>query len=236
MDDEYIMSNKLTNLIPIVNSGLQGEYGIRMALLYRILPCIEIDSSDIVKDAFIKFYGKNIPESSDTILNAFIPFLDFCRAKLIIKKYRVPKVQKELLELIYLHLNEIFDGYSDLEKLFDRYFELMYSFSNFMPVPKYFNGSKGKYGKGTWEINKDYPSIYYENLKNAESGVYKREDMKKWLDGVMGIYKIEKMYSLKPPYPINEYYGLDDAKLSDLVSFIKSAIRSIEDRFYSVSM
>ena len=104
MDDEYIMSNKLTNLIPIVNSGLQGEYGIRMALLYRILPCIEIDSSDIVKDAFIKFYGKNIPESSDTILNAFIPFLDFCRAKLIIKKYRVPKVQKELLELIYLRL------------------------------------------------------------------------------------------------------------------------------------
>ena len=114
------------------------------------------------KEAYKKLYGENIPESADTIFNAFIPFLDFCRAKLILLNHNVSNLEQEkLLRLVYLHLDEIFNGYSDLESLFNRYFDLMYSFSNMMPVPKYFNGSYNKNGKGTWELNKDYPSIYY---------------------------------------------------------------------------
>ncbi len=34
-----------------------------------------------------------------------------------------------------------------------------------MPVPLYFNGSKNKLGKGTWKLNKDYPSEYLKILK-----------------------------------------------------------------------
>ena len=107
----------------------------------------------------------------------------------------------------------------------------MYSFSNMMPVPKYFNGSYNKNGKGTWELNKDYPSIYYKNLEDEESSIDNVKEMKKWLDENMKKYRIEQMYMLEPPYPIDEYYGYNDDKLDNLISFIKNAIRLIEDRF-----
>ncbi len=61
-----------------------------------------------------------------------------------------------------------------LKAFLDRFFDLIYSFSNLMPVSKYFNGSDDKNGKGTWKLNNDYPSIYYENLKYHDSGIYKR--------------------------------------------------------------
>ena len=44
-------------------------------------------------------------------------------------------------------------------------------------------------------------------------------------------YKIRDMYSLEPPYNINEYYGYDDRKLTALTEFIIKAIRLIEERF-----
>ena len=231
MKEIDILENKLTNLIPIVNPTLNNEEGIRAAILYRISLHIEVDSSDMVKEAYERIYGKNIPESADTIFNAFIPFLDFCRAKLILLKYNLPKNQKELLKLILIHLDEIFDGYGELRLLFDRYFDLMYSFSNFMPVPKYFNGSEYKNGKGTWRLNKDYPSVYYSNLQDVNSDIFDREHMKIWLDGVLEEYKIKEMYELEPPYPIDEYYGYTDEKLSQLIWFIKEAIRLIKCRF-----
>lgn len=232
MEKIDILENKLTNLIPVINPGLKNENGIRAAILYRVCPSIEVDSSKVVREAYEKFYGKDIPESADTIFNAFIPFLDFCRAKLLLLKYKLPQNQKELLLLVFIHLDDIFDGYSDLKSLFDRYFDLMYSFSNLMPVPKYFNGSQDKNGKGTWKLNKDYPSVYYANLQDCNSGIYYREKMKKWIDSVKDNYKINEMYSLDPPYPIDEYYGKNDKNLSKLTLFIKETIRLIENRFY----
>lgn len=227
-----IVKNNLTNLIPIVNPTLKIENGIKLAIMYRILPTKEIDSSELVREAYKKSYGENIPESADTIFNAFIPFLDFCRAKLILLKHNISNLgQEKLLRLVYLHLDEIFKDYSDLESLFNRYFDLMYSFSNMMPVPKYFNGSNNRNGKGTWELNKDYPSIYYKNLEDEESSIYNAKEMKEWLDENMGKYRIEQMYKLAPPYPIDENYGYNDDKLDNLISFIKNAIRLIEDRF-----
>lgn len=231
MKEIDIIKNNLTNLIPIVNPGLKKESGIKAAILYRVCPTIEVDSSEIVKAAYKKVYGENIPECADTIFNAFIPFLDFCRAKLMLLKYKLPKEQKDVLLLVYIHLDEIFEGYSDLKSLFDRFFDLMYSFSNLMPVLKNFNGSKDKKGKGTWTLNKDYPSIYYANLKDCNSGIYEREKMKKWLDDVMDEYKIKEMYELAPPYSINEYYGYTDEKLPQLTLYIKKAVRLIENRF-----
>lgn len=231
MKEIDILKNKIVNLIPIINPGLKNEYGIRAAILYRISPSVEVDSSKIVREAYKKMYGEDIPESADTIFNVFIPFKDFCRAKLMKLKYNVQIPDNDLLWLIFNHLNEIFDGYNDLKSLFDRYFDLMYSFSNLVPVPKYFNGSGNKNGKGTWKLNKDYPSIYYDNLNDFKSDIFKREEMKIWIDSVMDKYKIKEMYKLAPPYPIDEYYGFDDEKLIQLMSFLKSAIRLIEDRF-----
>lgn len=228
---DYIVNNKLTNLIALTNPGLQTESGIRAAILYRVCPTNEVDSAHIVREAYQKVYGNDIPESGDTIFNAFIPFLDFCRAKLKGSGIKIPGNQKELLLLVYISLDRIFDGYDDLRGLFDRYFDLMYSFSNLMPVPKFFNGTKSTKGKGTWNLNKDYPKIYYQNLQDINSDIYKREEMKAWLDGVMEKYRIGDMYQLEPPYDIEEYYGFDDRKLGDLKKFIKHAIRLIEDRF-----
>ncbi len=37
----------------------------------------EIDSSILVREAYEQFYNAPIPESADTIFNAFIPFMDF---------------------------------------------------------------------------------------------------------------------------------------------------------------
>lgn len=232
MTETEIIQNNLMNLIPVINPGLKNENGIKAAILYRVCPSIEIDSSNLVRKAYCKFYGEDVPESADTIFNAFIPFLDFCRAKLLLLKYKLPREQKELLLLIYLHLDDIFNGYSDLKLLFDSYFDLMYSFSNLMPAPKYFNASENKKGKGTWKLNNDYPSLYYRNLIDENSGVYDREKMKSWIDGIMKRYRISAMYQLEPPYSIEEYYGYDDKKLSLLISYIKEAIRLIEDRFY----
>lgn len=232
MKEFDIIKNKLTNLIHIVNPGLKEERGIKAAILYRVCPSIEVDSSDIVKVAYKKTYGENIPEYADTIFNAFIPFLDFCRAKLILLKYQLPTEQKDLLLLVYIHLDEIFEGYNDLKSLFDRFFDLMYSFSNLMPAPKYFNGSEHKNGKGTWKLNNDYPSIYYANLEDCNSDIFKREEMKMWIDSIMDEYGIRKMYELAPPYSINEYYGYNDEKLPQLMLYIKEAIRLIEDRFW----
>lgn len=232
MNEFDIIGNKLTCLIPVVNPGLKHECGIRAAVLYRVCPSVEIDSSDIVRKAYEEFYGADVPESADIIFNAFIPFMDFCRAKeLELNLYNRFRNQKDELALIYLHLEEIFDGYGDLKALFDKFFDLMYSFSNLMPVPKGFNGSKNTNGKGTWKLNKDYPSVYYKNLEDCNCDIYERESMKKWLDGIMDKYAIREMYALAPPYPINTYYGHNDEKLPQLMSYIKSAIRLIEDRF-----
>ena len=107
-----IVKNNLTNLIPIVNPALKIENGIKLAIMYRILPTTEIDSSELVREAYKKLYGENIPESADTIFNAFIPFLDFCRSKLILLNHNVSNLKQEkLLRLVYLHLDEIFNGY-----------------------------------------------------------------------------------------------------------------------------
>lgn len=224
-----IVDNKLTNLISIINPGLNGESGIKAAILYRVGPCIEIDSSDMLRKTYKEFYGDNIPDSADTIFNAFIPLLDFCRVKLMLLKSRIPKDKKDLLLLIYLHMDEIFREYGELRFLFDRYFDLMYSFSNMMPVPKNFNGSRYHKGKGTWELNKDYPSLYYKNLEDISSEIHNREYMKKWLDEVMDKYHIRKMYELKPPY--DGYYGYDDENLEALKLFVKEASDLIMNRF-----
>lgn len=240
MGDNFIIDNKTSNLISIVNPGLKGKTGIEAALLYRILPCEEIDSSALVKSAYKKYYGNNIPDSADTILNAFISFRDFCISKLFIiakndrKAYPLNKNKKyrdDLNGLIYLYLGDIFKDYPSLRNLYDEYFDLMYSFSNFMPAPIYFNGSKGKSGKGTWKLNNDYPIKYLENLNEPTSGIYKREEMLKWLNDHMESYKIKDMYELQPPYEINEYYGPDDNKLSAVENYIKQAVRCIKNRF-----
>ena len=224
--------NKLTNLIPIINPGLSGESGIRAAILYRISPSSEIDSCETVRKLYRHYYGNDIPKSADTIFNAFIPFLDFCRSREFkLGIYKKGKSKKDELALILLNLKYIFYGYGDLKALFDRFFDLMYSFSNLMPVPKYFNGSAYKKGKGTWGLNNDYPSLYYKNLEDEDSKIYKSKEMKQWLDEVMNKYKIMEMYELDPPYPISEYYGHDDKKLNNLVSYIEKAIKLIENRF-----
>jgi len=51
-----IVKNNLTNLIPIVNPALKIEKGIKLAIMYRILPTTEIDSSELVKEAYKKLY------------------------------------------------------------------------------------------------------------------------------------------------------------------------------------
>lgn len=145
--------------------------------------------------------------------------------------YKKGRSKNDELALILLNLKYIFYGYGDLKALFDRFFDLMYSFSNLMPVPKYFNGSAYKNGKGTWGLNNDYPSLYYKNLEDEDSKIYKSKEMKQWLDEVMNKYKIMEMYELDPPYPISEYYGHDDKKLNNLVSYIEKAIKLIENRF-----
>ena len=43
-------------------------------------------------------------------------------------------------------------------------------------------------------------------------------------------YKVKAMYSLQPPYDINEYYGNNDDKLDMLKEFIMQAIKLIENR------
>ena len=237
--NNYAIENKLENLIPIINPRLKGKSGIECALLYRILPCKEIDSSDLVKSAYEQYYNAPIPDKSDTIFNAFIPFRDFCVAKLLIlakedncyNPLRGGKYIDNLNGLIYLYLDDIFKGYEYLRKLFDRYFDLMYSFSNFMPVPCGFNGNRYIKGKWDWKLNKDYPSLYLKNLNDETSSIDNRETNKKWLEENMEKYKIRDMYKLEPPYKINEHYGYDDTKLPLLTKFIEKAIILIENRF-----
>ena len=231
MIENYAVVNKTDNLIPIVNTKLKGKKGIEAALLYRMNSSTEIDSSILVREAYEQFYNAPIPESADTIFNAFIPFMDFCRSKMIRLRRQVPNDKREEYEFIYDNLNLIFYRYEDLRQLFDKYFDLMYSFSNFMTVPLYFNGSKNKLGKGTWKLNKDYPSEYLKNLKDENSDIYKRKEMYDWLSRNMDLYRIRDMYKLEPPYPISEYYGYDDSKLQALIYFVKSAIELIEKRF-----
>ena len=55
-----IVKNNLTNLIPIVNPALKIENGIKLAIMYRILPTTEIDSSELVREAYKKLYGENL--------------------------------------------------------------------------------------------------------------------------------------------------------------------------------
>lgn len=234
----YVIENKLENLIPVINPRLKGKSGIEITLLYRILPCDEIDSSKIVREAYGFFYQGNIPDSSDTIFNALIPLKDFCVAKLCIlakkdKRYNPfnrGTLRKDLDGLIYLYLDDIFDKNDKLRMLFEEYCELMYSFSNFMPVPTYFNGSQGKDGKGTWALNKDYPYLYLQNLKDENSTILNRENNLKWLNDNMKKYRIQKMYCLKPPYNVlKEYY--DEEKKEALEDFIMNAINLIKNRF-----
>lgn len=224
MDDKvmsnYVIENKLENLISVINPKLKGKSGIEITLLYRILPCDEIDSSQIVRGAYGLFYQGDIPDSSDTIFNALIPLKDFCVAKLIIlakkdKRYNPfnnrGTLRQDLDGLIYLYLDDIFIGNDKLRILFEEYCELMHCFSNFMPAPTYFNGSQEKNGKGTWALNKNYPYLYLQNLKDENSSIFNRENNLKWLSDNMEKYQIHKMYSLKPPYNVlKEYY--DDEK------------------------
>ena len=231
MIENYAMTNKTDNLIPIVDPKLKGKKGIEAALLYRMSSCEEIDSSKLVREAYEQYYNAPIPESADTIFNAFIPFMDFCRSKLIKHCKQIPCEKQEQYNLIYDNLNLIFYGYEYLRQLFDKYFDLMYSLSNFMPAPLYFNGSRYKLGKGTHKLNNDYPSEYLKNLKDKNSGIFMRKEMFDWLSKNIDSYRIKDMYSLVPPYPIDEYYGYDDSKLQALMHFIKSAIRLIEERF-----
>ena len=231
MIENYAVINKTDNLIPIVNPKLKGKKGIEAALLYRMNLCEEIDSSILVREAYEQFYNAPIPEGADTIFNAFIPFIDFCRSKLIKHGKQIPCEKQEQYKLIYDNLNLIFCGYEYIRQLFDRYFDLMYTFSNFMPVPLYFNGSKDKLGKGTYKLNNDYPSEYLKNLKDENSEIFMRKEMYDWLSKNMVSYRIKDMYELVPPYPIDEYYGYDDSKLQVLIHFVKSAIKLIEERF-----
>ena len=53
-----IVKNNLTNLIPIVNPALKIEKGIKLAIMYRILPTTEIDSSELVKEAYKNYMVK----------------------------------------------------------------------------------------------------------------------------------------------------------------------------------
>ena len=53
-----IMKNNLTNLIPIVNPALKIENGIKLAIMYRVLPTTEIDSSELVKEAYKNYMVK----------------------------------------------------------------------------------------------------------------------------------------------------------------------------------
>lgn len=236
----YVIENKLENLIPIIYPRLKNKSGIESALLYKILPCNEIDSCELVKSAYEVFYNGCIPNSSDTILNALIPLKDFCVFKLFelskVNEFCSPLyngiLRKDLYELIYLYLDDIFYGYYELRQLFDEYCDLMYSFSNFMPVPLYFNGSKNIKGKGTWKLNKDYPFLYLQNLNDDNSFIYNREFNLKWLNENMDKYKIKNMYDLKPPYDVmHEYYN--DDKKEALAEFIKKAIYLIKTRFES---
>ena len=158
--------------------------------------------------------------------------MDFCRAKLIKQSIKIPKDKATQYVLVQTYLDDIFNGYNDLRDLFDCHFDLMYSFSNLMPVPRYFNGSRFHKGKGTNELNKDYPSKYLENLRDPNSGIYKREEMLTWMNEVMDSYKIKGMYNIKPPYPIAEYYGYDDRKLSALSQYLHDATSCIEGRFH----
>ncbi|MCR0317373.1 hypothetical protein MKA27_17275 [[Clostridium] innocuum] len=231
MNINYALKNKTKNLIAIINPQFAGNAGIEAALLYRINKCVEIDSSALVKDAFSLFYDEPIPQCSDTIFNAFIPFLDFCRSKLILNGCTIPKDKIDQYKSIYKNLDMIFFNYQRLRNMFDRFFDLMYSFSNFMPVPANFNGGLNRYGKGTFHLNKDYPYEYLKNLKDENSGIYKRDEMYDWLSNVLDTYHIKEMYDLKPPYPISEYYGYSDEKLHVLMLYIEEASNLIEKRF-----
>ena len=52
VQENYAISNKLENLIPIVNPKLRGKSGIEAALLYRRdKSCKEVDSSELVREA-----------------------------------------------------------------------------------------------------------------------------------------------------------------------------------------
>ena len=96
MIENYAVVNKTDNLIPIVNTKLKGKNGIEAALLYRMNSCTEIDSSILVREAYEQFYNAPIPESADTIFNAFLPFMDFCRSKMIrnMDLYRIRDMYK----------------------------------------------------------------------------------------------------------------------------------------------
>lgn len=43
----YAIENKLENLIPIIYPSLKNKRGIETVLLYKILPCNEIDSVNV---------------------------------------------------------------------------------------------------------------------------------------------------------------------------------------------
>lgn len=250
MSNNFAINNKTDNLIFIVNKELDEKMGglleknkgIRRALLYRIFPFKEIDTSDLIKKAYEEYYGEDVPRGSDTIFNAFIPFRDFCISRLkelsksnrysVYYPFEGSRLKNDLNQLIYLYLDDIFNNCGELRKLFEGYFELMYSFSNFMPVPIGFNGNKNTKGKGTYDLNKDYPSMYLKNLKDNKSGIYKREEMLEWLEEKMNLnskYKINDMYSLQPPYGLKEYF--DDSKLISLMKYIEKATELISCRF-----
>ncbi len=53
-----IVKNNLINLIPIVNPALRIENGIKLAIMYRVLPTTEIDSSELVKEAYKNYMVK----------------------------------------------------------------------------------------------------------------------------------------------------------------------------------
>ncbi len=86
----------LENLICKINKNsifLKAESSIHRVLLYRIFPCIEIDSSQYVRSMYKEYFGEELPESSDTIFNAVIPLKEFSKYRLI----NLSKHNKDLL-------------------------------------------------------------------------------------------------------------------------------------------
>jgi hypothetical protein len=233
--EEMISKFANTNLIPSVNPQISEKTGIKRMLKYRMDDSAkEIDSCPLVREGFIRCYGKTIEPCSDTTLNMLDPLkkFSFFRLKLLglgvllFEKSTngVWKLRDDYIELIYNKENEIFRGYDDLRHLFDEAADKQYSFANMVPVPRGYNGSRNSIGKGSYSDNNDYPYFYYQNLQH-------RGDSRNisWLNNNMDALFLRASYELVPPFSSpTEYY--DERKLDALKKYICSAIRVIDER------
>lgn len=234
----WIAANPLENLIPHINPQFAGKSGIEAAICYRLavrkIPkqAREIDSAPAVKAAYRLCFGNDIPNHADTVLNAFMPFMDFCSVRLIELGFlERQKGQDIVLPLVQKHWSEVFlPEYNDLRALFDTYFDRMYCFSNLMPAPLGLNGCPYWNGKGS-KANRDYPSEYMKNLRDPDRKIcreYNGYNILSWLEQVIPLYHLEDLYQLSPPYLPTENFTMD--KLPALEDFIRRAIAAIEAR------